>query len=302
MNRPSQKSSLKFYWEVLRDSIAKFIDEDLPAQAAALAFYTIFSLPSMLFVVLWTAARFYREVAVREAIFAEIGAVVGEEGTQQIMATLEKLDIHEPTWWATVVGIGILLFTATTVLVTMHNTLNRIFEVNDADTEGLGIWKMVWDRLVSFSLVVTIAFILLVSLVVDAMITALGMVVEAWAGELATLVIEFDSILLDVGATTTLFALFFRYLPDAKLKWKDIWLGAFVTAGLFTGGKYLIGYIIGTSTAADLYDAAGSVLVLMLWVYYASAIFLFGATFTYTRTQRISSVREMEAAIAGREQ
>ena len=288
---PIKNNKPVFYWEVLRESIAKYLDEDLPAHAAALAFYTIFSLPSMLFIVLWTAARFYKEVAVREAIFTEIGALVGQEGVQQLMATLEKLDIQEPTWWATVVGIGILLFTATTVLVTMHNTLNRIFEVNAADTEGLGIWKMVRDRLVSFTLVVTIAFILLVSLVMDAMITALGMFVVKWAGESATFMIEFDSILLDVGGTTTLFALFFRYLPDVKLTWKDTWFGAFVTAGLFTGGKYLIGIIIGNSTAADLYDAAGSVLVLMLWVYYASAIFLFGATFTFTRARLMSGGR-----------
>ena len=121
------------------------------------------------------------------------------------------------------------------------------------------------------------------------MITALGMVVVKWAGELATFMIEFDSMLLDVGATTTLFALFFRYLPNAKLTWKDTWFGAFVTARLFTGGKYLIGIIIGNNTAADLYDAAGSVLVLMLWVYYASAIFLFVATFTFTRARLMRS-------------
>ena len=296
---PIKNNKPVFYWEVLRESIAKFIGEDMPAQSAALAFYMIFSLPSILFIVLWTAARFYREVAVREAVFAEIGELVGEEGTQQLMTTIEGLNIQEPTWWATVVGIGILLFTATNVLVTMHNTLNRIFEVNAADTEGLGIWKMVCDRFVSFTLVVTIAFILLVSLVVDAMITALGMFVVKWAGEWATFMVEFDSMLLDVSATTTLFALFFRYLPDAKLTWKDTWFGAFVTAGLFTVGKYLIGYIIGNSTAADLYDAAGSVLVLMLWVYYASAIFLFGATFTFTRVRLLSNGRETGKAVVG---
>ena len=193
MNNPLKKRSLIFYREVLRESIAMYFGKDMPVHAAALAFYTIFSLPSMLFIVMWTAARFYREVAVREAIFTEI--------------------------------------------------------------------------------------------------SALGMVVVKWAGELATFIIEFDSMLVDVGATTTLFALFFRYLPDANLKWKDTWFGAFVTAGLFTGGKYLIGFIIGNSRVADLYEAAGSVLVLMLWVYYASAIFLFGATFTFTRAQLMRSGR-----------
>ena len=290
---------LMLYWNVLRESIAKFFGDDMLAQSAALAFYMIFYLPSMLFIVLWTAGRFYREVAVREAIFTEVGALVGEEGAQQLIATLKALNIHEPTWWATAVGIGILMFTATTVLVTLHNTLNRIFEVTPFAAEGLGIWKMLCDRLVSFTLVVSIAFILLVSLVADAMITAFGMVVVERVGEVATFMIEFDSFLLDLAATTTLFAMFFRYLPDVKLKWKDTWIGAFVTAGLFTTGKYLIGFIIGNSMATDLYDSAGSVLVLMLWFYYASSIFLFGATFTYTRAQMMNHGRETSETVVG---
>jgi membrane protein len=278
-----------FHVTVLRDSITSYFGEDMPASAAALAFYTIFSLPSLLFIVLWTAARFSREVALREVIFSEIGALVGSDGARQLSATLEGLEIQEPTWWATAVGIGVLLFTATTVLVTLHNTLNRIFKVSTVNSVGLGIWKMVWDRFVSFSLVVTIAFILLVSLMVDAMITAFGAAAVQRGGEWATYMVKLDSMLLDLAATTSLFALFFRYLPDIRLAWKEIWHGAFLTAILFTGGKYLIAALIGGSTAADLYEAAGSVLVLMLWIYYASAIFLFGATFTFTRAQGIKT-------------
>jgi membrane protein len=274
-----------FYVAVLKDAVTSYLDDDMPANAAALAFYMIFSLPAMLFIVLWTAGRFYRDVAVREAIFNEIGALVGDEGAQQLSATLEGLNIQEPTWWATVVGVGVLLFTATTVLVTLHNTLNRIFKVGTAQTAGAGIWKMIRDRFVSLSLVVTIAFILLVSLMVDAMITAFGAVAVRYGGEWATVMVKFDSMLLDLAATTTLFALLLRYLPDIRLAWKEIWHGAFLTAVLFSGGKYFIAAFIGSSTTANLYEAAGSVLVLMLWIYYASAIFLFGATFTFTRAQ-----------------
>jgi len=164
------------------------------------------------------------------------------------------------------VGIAVLLFTATTVLITMQNTLNRIFEAKVADAKGLGIWKMLCDRFISFTLLITISFILLVSLVVDALISALGNFVAQWIGGFTTYLMAFDSILLDLAATTGLFAMFFRYLPDVKLKWKDTWFGALVTTGLFTAGKYLIGLIIGKSEVADLYDAAGSVLVVMLWV------------------------------------
>ena len=279
------KQHVIFYTKVLKDAVTSYLADDMPANAAALSFYTIFSLPSMLFIVLWTAGRFYRDAAVREAIFNEIGALVGDKGAQQLSATLEGLNIQEPTWWATVAGVGVLLFTATTVLVTLHNTLNRIFKVRAAQTAGTGFWKMIRDRFVSLSLVVTIAFILLVSLMVDAMITAFGAVAVRYGGEWATFMVKFDSIVLDVGANTILLALFFRYLPDIRLAWKDIWFGALLTAVLFSGGKHLIALIIGNSTAADLYEAAGSILVLMLWIYYASAIFLFGATFTFTRAQ-----------------
>ena len=279
--------TFRFYRRVLEESVTKFLKKDALTQSAAISFYTIFSLPSILLIIFWIAARFYKEVAVRDAIFSEISELVGPEGAQQLIATVEKLDIQEPSGWATAVGIVVLLFTATTVLVTVQSALNRIFEAPLVDTQGLGIWELVRDRLVTFTLLVTIAFILLMLLVVDALITAFGNFVETWIGVKSTYVMVFDSLLFDLVATTVLISIFFRYLPDVKLEWKDTWFGALVTAGLFAVGKYLIGFFIGNSKAADLYEAAGSLLVLMLWVYYASAIFLFGATFTFVRTKLI---------------
>ena len=133
------------YKKVLAQSIAKFLKEDVLTQSAALAFYMIFSWPSILLIILWTASRFYREVAVRDALFNEIGGIVGHQGAQQLIATVEKIDLHEPTWWATGIGIGVMLFTATTVLVTMQSSLNRIFEVKPEDAQGLGIIDILRD-------------------------------------------------------------------------------------------------------------------------------------------------------------
>ena len=277
--------AIRFYRRALEASVVKFLQEDALTLSAALAFYAIFSLPSILLIIFWTSAHFYKEVAVRDAIFSEIGKLVGQEGSQQLMATVEGLDIQEPTWWATIVGIGVLMFTATTVLVTMQSVLNRLFEVKSTDPKGQGIWGIVRDRLISFTLLLVITFILLVSLVVDTLITAFGSFVAKWLGALSNYVMVFDSFLLNLGATTVLFALFFRYLPDVRLKWKDIWFGALVTAVLFIAGKDLIGFFIGSSTAADLYEAAGSLMVMMLWLYYAWAIFLFGAAFTFARNK-----------------
>jgi membrane protein len=290
---------VRFYKRVLEEAVARFLKEDALTQSAALAYYMIFSLPSILMIILWTAARFYQEVAVREAVFSEIAGVVGKEGARQLSATIEGLNIHAPTWWATLAGIGVLLVTATTVLVTMQSALNRLFEVEATDEEGLGIWKMLYERLVSSAMLVTISFILLVSLVVDTLVSALAGFVSPWLGGWETYVMVFDAMLLRVVASTALFVMFLRYLPDVRLKWKDIWFGALVTTGLFAAGKNLIGLLIGSSSAAGLYEAAGSVLVLMLWVYYGSAMFLFGASFTFTRARLLQEERDGRALELG---
>jgi membrane protein len=142
---------------------------------------------------------------------------------------------------------------------------------------------MLFDRLFSFAMLVTVAFILSVSMVLDASINMIGEYLQGWVGQLSTVVTIFDSALLDLVATALVFVMLFRYLPDVKLRWEDIWFGALLTTLLFGVGKYLIGFLIGQSEIVDLYDVAGSVLVLMVWVYYASAIFLFAAAITSTR-------------------
>jgi len=282
---------MRFYKRVVGEAVSRFLKEDALTQSAALAYYMIFSLPSILMIILWTAARFYREVAVREAIFSEIAGLVGKKGAGQLSATIEGLNIHAPTWWATLAGIGLLLVTATTVLVTMQTALNRLFEVEATDEEGLGIWKMLYGRLVSTAMLGTISFILLVSLVADTLLSALAGFVSPWIGEWETYVIGFDAMLLRVAASTALFVMILRYLPDIRLRWRDICFGALVTTGLFAAGKNLIGLLIGNSSTAGLYEAAGSVLVLMLWVYYGSAVFLFGASFTFTRAKLLQEAR-----------
>lgn len=283
-----------FYREVLKESVSKFLNEEMTTHAAALSYYMIFSLPSMLLVILWIAAAFYGEVAVREAIFAEFGALVGEDGAQQVMATLEKLNIQEATWWATTVGLLVFLFFATTVFDAMRTALNHITQMKTKTSLGLGIWLLVRVRIIAFALLVSISFLLVVFLVLDALVTEIDNYLAQWLGEVTTYVLAFDAFVLRLGVTTILFALYFRYLPDLKLKWRDTLFGALLSALLFEVGKYLISLFIGNSEAASLYDAAGSILVLMLWVYYSAAIFLFGATFTFTRSKLLNNERTGE--------
>jgi membrane protein len=290
---PIPNNTLNFYAQVLKESIIRFFSNDMPMHAAALSYYMVFSLPSMLLIIFWTSARFYDEVAVREAIFAKIGSLVGHKGASQIMATLEKLSVEQPTFWATALGFGILLFFATSVFDAMRTAFNKMVPQQTDDTVSRSIWKLLRIRFIAFALLISISFILLVSMVIHALITKLGNQLVQWFGEVAEFIVAFDFILLELGTIALLFGLYFRYLPDTRLKWRDIWLGAVLTAGLLVLGKSLIGYFISKSTVADLYDAAGSILVMMLWVYYSSAILLWGATFTFTRAETLNNDLEI---------
>lgn len=276
---------VRFYWKVLKLSVSGFVEKGMPTHASAVAYGMVFSFPPMLFVILSAAGRVNREAEMRDALFAEIAELVGDDGAQQLMATVQQLDASESSLWATTVAFSTLMFAASAVLVSAENAMNCIFEAHTSNVDAEGIWSWVRSRFVSSAMLFTLTAILLVSLVVEALISTAGDLVQRWTGDLTKYVLAFDYLLFDFAATSVLVALFFRYLPDVTLKWKIIWPGAVATAGLFTVGQYLIGFLIGKSEAATLYDAAGSVLVLMLWVFYASSIFLFGATFTFTRAQ-----------------
>lgn len=282
-------SSLSFLFTILKQSISKFIEDDLMTHAAALAYYTIFSLPPMLLIISVTATQFYEEARVKKAIFGEIENLVGANSAQQLADTIDRLGVYDTTSWAAIVGIGTLLFTSTTVFVTMQNSLNSIFNVK-TKPEGMGFLKLIRDRFLSFSLLIGIAFILLVSLTVNALINSFSEYLEGYIGAFSTTITAIVSLILPLVIVTFLFAMIFKYLPDAKLKWKDTWVGAIFTAIAFTVGKFAIGFYIGNSQTANLYDAAGSVMVILVWVFFASNIFLFGAVFTYIYTKNLSGV------------
>lgn len=278
---PKIKNRLSFYWKVLKSSVERFSGEDILTQSAALAYYMVFSLHPMLLVIFWMAGLWYEEILVREAVFDEIGNLIGDQGAGQLMRTLEKFSETKPTFWAAIVGIGTLLFTASTVFVTMKRALNKIFEVKLERTVKQGIGWMLLNRFLSIAMLCIIAIILTISLVVSALITAFDESIKKWLEDSAIWLLPFGHILLNFISLTLLFAITYRYMPDSRLKWKVTWIGASFTAVLFLIGESLIGIFIGKSPVANLYDVAGGLLILMLWVYYTSAIFLFGAIVTH---------------------
>lgn len=273
----------KFYWEVLKDAANRFADNSLFTNAAALSYYTIFSLPPILLVTIYTATVFYSKAEIEAAIFGEISNLIGKDSAAQLSNIIDNVGVFEGEWMATVIGVGILLFTSTTVLITMQDTLNKIFEVKVVTEGWKGVLKMVRDRILTFGFVIGFAFILMVSLVVNALIAAFAQRIEYFLGPLSTTLAFITSELLSLAIISVLFAAIFKWLPDARIKWRDTIVGATITAVLFTIGKVGISFYIGTSDTGTMYDAAGGLIVLMVWVFWASIIFFFGACYTYSR-------------------
>ena len=274
-----------FYLKVLKSSIVSFFEDGMFTHAAAISYYMIFSLPPMLLIILWTAAHFYKEVTVHDAIFQKMTALVGDKAAELILSTIEKLSIQKPTLLATIIGVAVLLFFATTVFEAMRSALNIVAKVEVPESLGLTLWLLMRARLMAFAMLGSISFLLLVSLVMDVLLSSLSHYVAQWIGGFSQLLFYFNVFVLDFIATTLIFALDFRFLPDIRIKWSDAFWGALLTATLFVIGKSLIALFISNNQVVDLYDAAGSILALMLWVYYAALIFLFGATFTFHRAK-----------------
>ncbi len=289
---PKKHISFSFYLKVLRNAFSKFFSEDILTQSAALAYYMVFALPSMLVIIFWLADLWYEDVLVREAVFDEFGELMGQDGAKQLMATLERITSIKPTVWAAIIGVGTLLFMASTVFVTMKQALNRIFEITIKRSLSRGILMMLFDRFLSIAMLCVIALILTLSMVVSALITAFSEIVEKWMGDYSNWLLLFGLVVLNLAVLTLLFAITYRYMPDSRLKWSDTWFGALFTAVLFIVGKSLIAFFIGNSQVSNFYDAAGSILVLMLWVYYTSAIFYFGAIVTQSRAELLNENKE----------
>lgn len=270
----------RFIWDVITNTFKKFQEANVLVRAAALSYYTIFSLPPMLLVILFTTTLFYDPQTVRQTIFGELADVIGRESAVELANTVQMVGIFEGKWWTTIVGIGALIFTSTTVFVTIQDALNKLFMVKPKpNSEWL---KMLRDRIISFALLLSIAFILVVSLTINAIVAGLSKFLVVILPSISVLIIEITTMVLPFVIIAFLFTLIFKYLPDVRLPWKSVVIGGIFTTVLFFIGMYFIKLYISNSNTVNLYQAAGSVMVIMVWVYYASVIFLFGAAFTYT--------------------
>jgi membrane protein len=275
---------MKDIWGLVKAAGSEWVEDKAPRMGAALAYYTIFSLAPLLVIAVAVAGMVFGEDAARGQIVDEIGGLVGREGGRLIQLMIVKASQEGGGVLATVVGAVVLFVGAMGVFGELQASLNTIWEVEPK--AGRGLWGILRDRLLSFVMVLGVAFLLLVSLVVSAALAAVGSLLGAWDTSLVGQILNFVASLV---VFTLLFAMIFRLLPDAKIAWGDVWLGAAVTALLFSVGKLLIGLYLGHSSLASTYGAAGSLAVLLVWLYYSAQIFLFGAELTQVYANRFGS-------------
>ena len=249
--------------------------------SAALAYYTIFSLAPMLLIILAVTSFFWSRDIVQTQVLNQVEDLVGGEGRAFISDLLTSASSPARGIFATIVGVITLLWGALGVFNELHNALNTIWEVKEEETKGFieAIKKVIFGRLLSFTMILGIGFLLLVSLVISAGLSAVQETIGN-AIPVSEILLQIVNLIISVGVITVLFALIFKFLPDAEIAWRDVWLGAFVTALLFSLGKFLIGLYLGNSTVGSSFGAAGSLVLLLLWIYYSVQILLFGAEFT----------------------
>ncbi|MDQ3051493.1 MAG: YihY/virulence factor BrkB family protein [Bacteroidota bacterium] len=270
--------SFRQFWELLKTTGSEFIEDNGIKLSAALSYYTIFSIPPLLIIIISVAGIVWGEQAIEGQIYAQIEGLVGKSSAMQVQEAMRATVLDTNSWWATTISVIALVFGATGVFVEIQDSINIIWGLKAKPKKGL--IKMVIARLISFSMIISIGFLLTVSLTLNALLDIFNMHLQRLFPDVAFYAFYVINILLLITIITFLFATIFKLLPDAKITWKTVLFGAFFTSILFMIGKVLISLYLGKSDVGSAYGAAGSVVIILIWVYYSSMILFFGAEFT----------------------
>ena len=279
--------NLKTVISLLKQTFTEWQEDKAPTLAAALAYYTVFSLAPLLIIVIAIVGLVFGADAAQGQIVAQLQSLIGKDGAQTVQELILKASEPKSGMIATIVGIATLLWGASNVFTNLKEALNTIWNVSPPP--GRGIWGFLQDRVLSFAMILGIGFLLLVSLVLSAVLAA----VSYWLNGLLQLPVGIWQIVdfaISFGVVTLLFALIYKLLPDVDLAWNDVWIGAAITSMLFTIGKSLIGVYLGGSGIASTYGAAGSFVIILLWINYSAQILFLGAEFTQVWANRYGSL------------
>lgn len=261
-----------------RKAVTSWIDDFAPSMGAAISYYTVFSLAPLLVIVIAVAGAIFGQEAVRGEIVDQLQGLIGREGAIAIQGMIRSASEPSKGLLAGAISIGVLIVGATTVFAELQSALDRIWHVPEK-AKPTGVWALLRARVLSFGLILGLAFLLMVSLLVSTGVAAFGQ----WAGGMLPgweLLLQGINIVFSLATTTVLFGMIFKFMPTVRIEWGDVWVGAGVTAVLFEVGKAGIGFYLGKSGVSSSFAAAGSLVVLLAWVYYAAQIFLLGAEFT----------------------
>ena len=281
--------TLKTAWSLGRETMASWSDDYASSMGAALAYYTMFSIAPLLLIVISVAGLFFGDEAARGEILGQLEGLMGVDGARAVQGLLVSVNHPRAGVLATTLGMVALVVGATTVIGELQNSLDRIWRAPRRDART-GVLRWIRARLVSLAMILGIGFLLMVSLVASAMLAAL----QRWFGRVLDLggfasTVEF---LVSFGVITVAFAMIYKMMPRVRIEWRDVWIGAVVTALLFTVGKTAIGLYIGRSAVASAFGAAASLVAMVVWVYWSAQIFLLGAEFTWVYARRCGSLRD----------
>jgi membrane protein len=282
---------------ILKTAASNWMEDHAPTLGAALAYYTIFSLAPLLIIAIGIAGLVFGREAAQGQIFDQLRSLLGDAGGKAMQDMVQNATAKPTTGLvATVIGVVTLLFGASGVFGQLQTSLNTIWGVQPKP--GRGVLGILRDRFLSFGFILVVGFLLLVSLLLTAMIAIVGQ----WFGGMSLgmeALAHILNLVLSLAVITLLFAMIFKFLPDARIAWRDVWIGALITAALFTAGKFALGLYLGKSGVASTYGAAGSLIVLLLWIYYSAQILFFGAEFTKAYAHRSgSAVHPTDNAVA----
>jgi membrane protein len=272
------KLSIKGIWQVLKDASKGFVEDKVPKLSASLAYYTVFSLGPLLIMIIFISSIFWGREAIEGSIYSQMNGFVGAEAAKQMQEIVKNASLSDKGTAAAIIGVIFLLIGATGVFGEIQDSINGIWGLKPKPKGGF--MKLIKTRLLSFGIIGSLGFLLLVSLAVTAVVEGLNKKLQNIFPDVTVVIFYIINILLTLGVVTLLFAVIFKVLPDAKLKWKDVWAGSIFTAILFMIGKFAISFYISKSDVGSTYGTAGSLIVILLWIYFSSIILYFGAEFT----------------------
>ncbi|MRG43763.1 YihY family inner membrane protein [Chitinophaga sp. SYP-B3965] len=282
MNR---SSSIKRWWEMFKCAGSDFIDDKILKLSASLAYSTVFSIAPMIIIALYCGDIFLGREAIEGKLYGELSGLLGPSAAGQVQEIIKNTTLSSDLGWSAVIGFITLIIGATGVFTEIQDSINLIWRLKTKPKKGKGLLKIVLTRLLSFSLVISLGFVMVVSLVIHGVIEVL-MTRLSSIFPFTTTVVYIINLIVTFITITALFAVVFKVLPDAKIKWRHVWVGAMTTTVLFMLGKFAIGFYLGSSSIGSTYGAAGSLVILLVWVYYSAAILYFGAAFTRQYVQQ----------------